>query len=207
VIDDTKPRIAPILPPDWDAQARAAMDTLPLARDNIVAGFKAGTPPLGMNAVCTMLNHPAMATAFLSFNAHFFYSSKLPPRVREFLIMRIAWRCHTEGEYLAHVAIAKRVGISDLEVQAVQEGPDSKGLAPQDADLIRAVDELRADARISESTWSRLAQQFDQAQLLEIVFIVGCYEVLAMVFNSCNVQPESGAKMLDAPTRARLQTS
>ena len=42
--------------------------------------------------------------------------------------------------------------------------------------------------------------------MLEIIFIVGCYETLAMALNSCAVQLDPGSG-LDPATRARLNAA
>ncbi|MBP6482643.1 MAG: hypothetical protein KA310_17425, partial [Pseudomonadales bacterium] len=63
---------------------------------------------------------------------------------------------------------------------------------PVDADLLRAVDELHADACIGDATWARLSAHFDAKQLLDIEFAVGCYDVLAMAFKTFGVPFEPG---------------
>jgi alkylhydroperoxidase family enzyme len=201
--DQSAPRIAPLLPPDWDAAAYDAMSALPHGRDNVLANWRAGQQVSGTNLVCTQLRHPALAKAFLTFNGHFFYSSKLPARVREILILRIAWLRHSEYEFVAHIDLGRRAGLGDAEIERIQFGPDAAGWAPEDADLVRAVDELKADACISAKTWAALAERFDSEQLLELVFIVGCYETLAMAMNSVGVQLDNAG--LDPAARARLR--
>ena len=203
MMDEPVALIAPLLPPDWDAAAYDVLSMLPHGRDNVLKGWAAGQPVLGTNLLSTQLRHPALAKAFLAFNAHFFYSSKFPARVREILIMRIAWLRHAEYEYVAHIALGRRAGLSDAEIEFIQIGPDAVGLSAQDADLVRAVDELKAAARISSETWTALSQVFDVQQMLELIFIVGCYETLAMALNSCLVQLD-GKVGLDPATRVRL---
>jgi len=191
--DEPVPRIAPLLPPEWDAEAYDAMNVLPHGRDNVLASWHAGKPLTGTHLVCTQLRHPALAKAFLAFNAHFFYASKLPPRVREILILRIATLRHADYEFVAHVELGRRAGLTDADIARIELGPTAPGLAPEDAELLRAVDELKAEACISGETWSLLARRFDAQQLLELVFIVGCYETLAMALNSIHVELESAA--------------
>ena len=202
--DESSPRFAPLFPPDWDAAAYDAMSVLPHGRDNILAASRAGEPLLGSNGVCMQLRHPALAKAFLTFNAHHFYATTLSPRVREILIMRIGWLTRAEVEYLAHVAIGKRHGISDAEIERIQHGPDAPGWDPADADLLRAVDELHQQATIGTDTYRRLATRLDEKQLMDLVFLVGCYASLAWFMNTFRVQVEPGIEPLDAATRARM---
>jgi 4-carboxymuconolactone decarboxylase len=186
--EESAARIAPLLPPDWDAATYDVLTMLPHGRDIVLKGWAAGAPVLGTNLLCTQLRHAALAKAFLAFNAHFFYSSLLSARVREILILRIAWLRHAEYEFAAHIVLGKRAGLTDAEIELIQCGPDAVGLTRNDADLLRAVDELKDDARISSETWEALSQVFDQRQMLEVIFIVGCYETLAMALNSVAVQ-------------------
>ena len=199
------PRLRPILPPDWDAAARDVMAMLPHGRDNILNSWKDGKPGIiGTNLTCTQLLHPALAKAFLSFNAHFFYNSSLSARARELLILRIGWLRRAEYEYIAHLSLGKRAGLTEVELLRIQLGPDAEGWDPGDADLVRAAGELCSSAAISDATYERLAARFDAKQLLEVVFVVGCYDVLAMMLNTFRVEIEPIAERLDAATRARM---
>ena len=203
--DVPEPKLKPMLPPDWDAAARDVMDTLPHARDNILNTWKDGKPGIiGTNLTCTQLRHPVLAKAFLTFNAHFFYHCTISARDREILILRTGWMRRAEYEYIAHVPLGKRAGLTDAEIKRVELGPDAAGWDPGDADLLRAADDLCREACIGDDTYARLAARFDAKQLLEIVFVVGCYEVLAMMLNTFRVDFEPAAERLDADTRARM---
>ena len=76
--------------------------------------------------------------------------------------------------------------------------------APLDADLLHAVDQLVANARIEHATWQRLAAHFNVTELMDIVFAVGCYGMLAMAFNTFGAQLEPGVEPLGADVRERM---
>ena len=71
------------------------------------------------------------------------------------------------------------------------------------------VDELHADACITAATYARLAAHFDAQQLLDLVFTVGCYDVLAMAFKSFAValEPGTGKVYFDYHFRSRMDAS
>jgi alkylhydroperoxidase family enzyme len=52
----------------------------------------------------------------------------------------------------------------------------------------RAVDELVRDATITDPTWEALASELDDQQLMDLVFTVGAYDLLAMAFRSFGVE-------------------
>ncbi len=53
--------------------------------------------------------------------------------------------------------------------------------------MVRAVDELLADAMVADDTWATLAGALDVEQLMDLVFTVGTYDLLAMAVRSFGV--------------------
>jgi len=143
-----------------------------------------------MKPLDTLARHPDLAKAFLAFNRHLLYESTLPPRTRELLILRTAAICGNEFERTAHERMARREGIDDDELERTNEGPDAPGWTREDAALMRATDELLSDWMMSQSTWDELARFLDEHQLMDAVFTVGAYALLAMGFNSFGVGPD-----------------
>ncbi len=113
---------------------------------------------------------------------------------------RVAALRRAEYEWAQHVHLAREAGLGDEEIERVLEGPGADGWSPLDATLLTAVDELVADAGISDATWSALAATYDVQQLMDLVFTIGAYELLAMAFNSFGLQLDED---LEA-TRPRL---
>jgi alkylhydroperoxidase family enzyme len=121
-------------------------------------------------------------------------TSKLPPREREILILRIGWLCQAEYEWGQHVIFGKAAGLTDEEIARIKEGPDAKGWAPFDSTLLRAVDELHKDAFISDKTWAALSERYNTEQLMDVVFAVGQYNLVSMALNTFGVQLDKGVK-------------
>jgi alkylhydroperoxidase family enzyme len=155
-----------------------------------------------------MLRHPALAKAFLTFNNHVATGSTVSKRIRELLILRIGWLRRSEYEFVQHLLLGRKAGLSEAELERVQLGADAPGWSDEDADLLRAVDELHGDgACIEDATWARLRTRFDTPQILDIIFAVGCYDLLAMVFNSARVVLEPGLEPLEPVVRERMHAT
>jgi alkylhydroperoxidase family enzyme len=86
------------------------------------------------------------------------------------------------------VHLAKGAGFSDDEIERIAEGPNAPDWSTLDAAMLRAVDELIADAEITDGTWAELAAELDRHQLMDLVFTVGAYDLLAMAFKSFGVE-------------------
>ncbi|HZD27012.1 MAG TPA: carboxymuconolactone decarboxylase family protein [Alphaproteobacteria bacterium] len=142
------------------------------------------------NIFKTLAHHPKLMKRWMVFANHILMKSSLPPREREMLILRIGWLCRAEYEWTQHVRIAKdEAGMTDREIDAVAEGPDSPFWHSEtDRALLRAVDELHADAFITDATWAVLSRQFSRPQMMDIVATVGNYTLVSMMLNTFGVQ-------------------
>jgi hypothetical protein len=68
-----------------------------------------------------------------------------------------------------------------------------------EADLLHATDQLLDGFRIDDETWQRLAAELADDALVELVFVVGTYANLAMVFNSLGVELDPDLDPASAP--------
>jgi alkylhydroperoxidase family enzyme len=181
------PRIAPLPPNEWSEEVRAGIAAMrpPDARHELKRR-KGG--PKALNALGTLARHPALMHGFHTFNGHILFTSTLEPRERELLVLRVAKLRNAAYEWAQHVFVGQDAGLDDDEIARIGEGPDAPGWSTIDAAMLRAVDELIADALISDATWAVLAETLDEHQLMDLVFTVGAYEVLAMAFKSFDIQ-------------------
>jgi 4-carboxymuconolactone decarboxylase len=144
--------------------------------------------PKALNALGTLARHPDLTRAYHTFNGHVLFASTLSPRQRELLVLRVAAVRKSEYEWAQHVILARDAGLNDEEIARIALGPEASGWSALDRAMVTAVDELISHAMISDSTWEVLAGELDDQQLMDLVFTVGAYEVLAMAFRSFGVE-------------------
>lgn len=191
------PRIAPLPRSEWGDDVR---DALAVAfSDDVAARFlSTGPDTIPMpNAIGTMLRHPALTGPFLAYNQVLLQTPTLDPRQRELLVLRVAWRTRARYEWAQHVRLAARAGVSPEEIAAIAGG-DAEGWTPLEAALLAAADELVDHHRVDDATWHRLAEHLDDRRLVELLFVVGTYTGLAMVFNSFGLELDPDLRV--APT-------
>jgi alkylhydroperoxidase family enzyme len=170
----------PPLPADqWDDDVDHALAVmLPQERRN---------PENASNILGTFVNHPALTKEFLKFNVHLLFNSTLPPRLRELAILRVAHRTDSEYEWVQHVKLGLREGLTEDDIAAVQRG---EAADPFDRTVIAAVDELLKKYNVSDATWSALGEHFDKRQRMDFVFTVGCYVTVSMALKTFGVELE-----------------
>jgi 4-carboxymuconolactone decarboxylase len=203
--NDDAPRISPILPSQWDEVILDALGAFPQSLNFVLSKWKEGGVDMrGMHVLGTMARHPTLAKAFMTFNAHVAAASTLATRVREIIVLRICWLRCSEYEFVQHIILGRRAGLSDTDLERLQQGPEAPGWDPLEAEVVRAVDELHVDGGIGQSTWERLTAHFSAIQIMDLVFLVGCYDVLGMAIKTFNMQLEPGVAPLDPAIRARM---
>lgn len=143
------------------------------------------------NIFRTLARHPGLFRKWLPFGGKLL-NGKLPARERELAILRVGWLCSSEYEWGQHVPIGKRAGLTDEEIARIPHGATAEGWADLDATVLRATDELHEDFCIGDATWERLAQDYDDKQLIELVMTVGHYHLVSMALNTLGVQREEG---------------
>ncbi len=149
-----------------------------------------------LNILATIARHPALLEPFLAWSATLALQGELSRRDSELLALRAAWNCRSPFEWGHHVLYAREAGLSDDEIECIARGPATEDWSAEDADLLRAADEMHAGQDISVGTWARLRARFSDAQLVEIPFVVGQYTMLSMVANSTGVPVEDGLESL-----------
>ncbi len=176
-----RPRIPPLSDAEADAETREQLAKL--------GGMGGGRV---LNIFATLAHHPDLMRRWLVFGNHVLGKSTLPARERELAILRVGFLCRSEYEWGQHVLIARRCEISDEEIARVAKGPDAPGWSERDAAVLCAADELHADQMVSDATWAVLSHHFERRQLMDLVFAIGQYHLVAMALNTFGVQRDPG---------------
>ena len=184
----TTPRIEPLDESAWTEDQAVVLGPI----KNGEHGFGSASV---YNIIGTLANHWDAYLKFGVWGNHVLGdTSTLPPREREIVILRIGWLCQAEYEWGQHVMIGKAAGLTDEEIARIKQGPDADGWEPFEATLLRATDELHADAFVSDDTWKKLTERYDTRQLMDVVFAVGQYNMVSMALNSFGVQLDEGVE-------------
>ena len=183
----TAPRIEP------GARGDVGLVSWTIAR---VAGRVTGGPP--PNLFLTLGRHPALFRGWLRFAGKLMPRGKLPRRETELVILRVSHLRDCRYEHDHHVRLGRRAGLTDADIARVEEGPAAAGWTPREKAILQATDELVATNDVGDETWSRLHGVLDTRELIELVLLVGHYEMLATAIGTLRIQPDESA-----PSRTR----
>jgi AhpD family alkylhydroperoxidase len=182
-----KARLTPLPREEWAPELLAFITEF---QASVRGERPAGGRPGGANLLGTLARYPALCTTFLAFNGHLLYGATLAARHRELLILRVASLRNCDYEWAQHTLLAGDAGLRPEEIARVTAGPDSPGWTPLERALLKAADELIADGAVTTGTWNVLARDLDDQRLMDVVFTVGTYDLVAMALRSFAVEPE-----------------
>ena len=125
-------------------------------------------------------------------------SSKLSPRQRELLILRMGWNCRAEYEWAKHVGSVGRAREHGLDPRLIAEGAACRRLgsareerccAPPTSSIATGV--------VSDATWRALSEKLDTGLIMSAIFSTSDYRAISLSLNTYGVQ-------LDEPNDERL---
>lgn len=148
-----------------------------------------------LNVYRTMAHHPALLRAWETFRNHCVLESRLSPDQSEVVILRSGVQLGSAYEWAHHVYRGRKIGMSDARILSIK-GALAK-MAPEDAVLAGAVDELFAEKRVSPATAQAVTDLIGAQGLLDLMATVAHYSLLGFILNSFEVP-------LDADVAASL---
>jgi alkylhydroperoxidase family enzyme len=149
-----------------------------------------------------IVNNPRMYRTFVPHIEAVIARTGLPPRDRQALVLRTLASCDETYELAHHVRISRKAGIGEDAIAAFQSGAGD-ALTVFDRVLIAAADELKRDQDMTDATWAALAERYSTEQLMEVVFVVGCYLTMAMLTKTCGMPLEQADGAFEEVDRLR----
>ncbi|MBL1078627.1 carboxymuconolactone decarboxylase family protein [Nocardia sp. 2] len=119
----------------------------------------------------------------------------LSRRERELVIDRTCARCGCEYEWGVHIAIfAERAGITAEQQTSLTHGSHEDPCWTRQSErlLLEAVDALHDHSDIGDELWARLAQVFDEQQLMDLLLLCGWYHAISFTARATRLESEPG---------------
>jgi 4-carboxymuconolactone decarboxylase len=128
------------------------------------------------------LLNPAIAAPFLDLASAEQMHTSLDARVREVVILAVGAVWQADYELYAHVAVARKAGLSDETARVLAAGGQPHDLTYDEALALRLTQQLSTNHRVDESLYQAAENSFGTQGLIDIAFLVGIYHsVCAML--------------------------
>ena len=117
----------------------------------------------------------------------------LDDRLREMTILQVGRHTDAEYEWVQHVPIAERVGVTSAQVAAIERGDVEAVCFDERARATLAfVTEVLETPRPADATFGRLlAAGYEPRETVELVLLVGCYQMLAHAMTALDIDVDA----------------
>ena len=123
-----------------------------------------------------LLNSPGAAARVASVGSYIRFEAGLDPQVRELAILAAAHANGCQYEFTHHAPVAREAGVRDEAIAALLQGTAPDGLEPDEAVVVRYVQELLRDRKV---TYAAVLNRFGLKALVDLTVLVGYYTMLA----------------------------
>jgi 4-carboxymuconolactone decarboxylase len=155
-----------------------------------IAGSRGGVRgPYGV-----LLHSPELAARVAHTGSYVRYQLDLPEALRETIILATAREIKSQYEFAAHARLARQAGLPEATVQAIAHGTAPQGLSGDEERLVRYVQELLRNHKISDATFNAVRDRFGLQKTLEITALVGHYLLVGQILAAFEVELPDGVK-------------
>jgi AhpD family alkylhydroperoxidase len=127
---------------------------------------------------------------WLHFAGRLMPGGRLPRRETELVILRVATVRGCAYELEHHVRLGRRAGVTAEDVDRVRQGSAADGWSERERLLMRVTEELLATRDLGDATWAELRAAYDERTVIEILLLVGHYDMLATTLTTLRIQPD-----------------
>lgn len=142
--------------------------------------------------VMTLLRHPELYQRLSDVSVVLMSRGELDARDRQLAVLRLTWLCQAPYAFGEHVKHSRRIGIGAEELERIRTGSADSYWARHEKAILKAVEELHANAMISDDTWSVLAESLNEKQLFELTVLVGQFTLVAYFQNALRLRLRDG---------------
>jgi alkylhydroperoxidase family enzyme len=127
------------------------------------------------------LSTKRLTKAFAEF-APDFSGASISSRLRELLILHIAWRAQSEFLWSGHLEAAMTVGVTHLEIAAIQQGQiEAYVFSPKEKSVLRFLLRTKGFASLSDEDVDDLKAHCDEREIADILAVESLYHMIAMM--------------------------
>ncbi len=170
-------------------EAYLSRDDVPSSQRHLVDGITAKRSRLA-HPFAALLHSPEAAARVASVGSYVRFESGLDAQVRELAILATARANGSQYEFTYHVPLARRAGVSEEAIVALQQDTAPDGLAPEERLVVHYVQELLRDRKVSDATYTAAQKRFGLKALVDLTVLVGYYTMLAYVMHALEVELE-----------------
>jgi alkylhydroperoxidase family enzyme len=157
--------------------------------------------PVKLNIFRMMAHAEANMIPAMRLGNSILHRQKLSAVNRELLILQVAQLEHGAYEWRQHVPIALGVGVSQAQVEALEQGNhDSAAFSEAEQALLAFGQQVVDKVRVDEPVFTGMRKHFADQEIVEAIIAIGFYMMMARLTEATetDLDPAAGMRVYDS---------
>jgi 4-carboxymuconolactone decarboxylase len=128
-----------------------------------------------------LLRSPVLGQRMFDLLHYLRWETSVPLKLNEFAILIIGRQWRSQVEWLAHVPLAIKAGLSPDIVAELKADKRPSNMPPQETAVYDFVTELTTKHAVSDETFNRAKELLGEQQVVDLTAVAGSYVAVAML--------------------------
>jgi len=189
----------PLIPPAQltDEQQELYVDMKEVIDENFSALVAARKDGALIGPFNGWLHFPQFGKPAWAYNRAMYEHATLPPAIHQLVILVTAAKFGARYQIYGHELFAAQAGLAAEKISAVLAGERPADLGPQERAAYDMAAALNRGGTVPETTYQAALSTFGADGLAEIVFLVGCFCMVAVTLNAFDASVPGREEHLD----------
>lgn len=165
------------------------LEEMPEKTRAMITGGKSGLSGLNINRM--MAHAENSVRHFMRLGNSLLTQAKLDQRLRELAILKIATLCRSHYEWYQHEILAREVGVSEEQIEAIRGTPSVSHFNERELAVLKYTEEVTLAVKSSEAAFEALQAFFNHQEIVELTLTIGFYNLVARFLENTEVEIES----------------
>jgi 4-carboxymuconolactone decarboxylase len=144
-----------------------------------------------LNFYRALLHSPALASAWLDFNNAVRFQTGLDDRLRELVIVRVAYL--NGADYVVDIhktRYAEPAGVTRAEVEALADWRRAASFGPRESAMLAYVDAVTREITVPDTVFKVLREHYGERETVELTVLIAAYNMHTRVLRALEIDPE-----------------
>src|SRR5262245_48601743 len=128
-----------------------------------------------------MIRSPVLGQRLFDLFYYLRWETSVPTRLNEFAILIIGRQWRSQVEWFAHAPLAAKAGLSPAVIAELKANKRPSSMAEDEAVVYDFVTELTTNKKVSDETYARAKEVFNDQQIVDLTAVSGNYVMVAML--------------------------
>jgi alkylhydroperoxidase family enzyme len=145
------------------------------------------------NIFRTMGHSPQLLHQFMRLGSDLRSKTKLDPRLRELAILTVGRLAEAPYEYVHHIAIARRAGVTQEQIEGLPVWERHPAFSEEEQAVIRYAEAVTRDIRVSDAVFDAVHVLLDDERMVELTMAIAFYNMVVRFLEPMQVGLEEEA--------------